>query len=461
LSKDPRQSRGVFILSYRRSLGNAKTFLHFTHLLGNKKLVFAYFRFWAKVFLARTRPVVIGVTGSVGKTSMKDAIAAVLSAKFRVAKSPKTYNSEIGIPLAVLGLETSYGASLRWLVSMVRAPFRAFLKAGSEYLVLEMGIDRVGDMESNLAVTHPTIGVLGAVGTSPVHLEYFTSAEEVVREKAKMLEVIPESGKVFLYNDDAIIRSAVEHVRCPVTTFGVGTHADVFADSYEMLMDRTTSGERPKGFSCMVRAGDESVRVEVLGVVGEHHMYPIAVAIAVARACGVPMRDAARGLATYSPPPSRMRLFSGKSGSTIIDDSYNASPLAVIAAVATLASVPATRRMVCLGDMKELGAKSTEEHERIGEAVGRVADIALFVGSFARAMARGAERAGMRGEHILLADTSRDAVKRIAPLVSDGDVVLVKGSQSMRMERVTEALLAGKTDVAKLCRQDWYWKRKA
>jgi len=425
-----------------------------------KKMIFGYFRFWAKIFLARTKPVVIGVTGSVGKTSMKDAIACALAAKYRVAKSPKTYNSAIGIPLAVLGLETSYGASLWWFVNMARAPFRALLRPGSEYLVLEMGIDCVGDMDSNLAVVRPTIGVLGAVGSAPVHLEYFASAAEVVNEKMKMLGALPASGKIFLYADDEMIRGVAEKLQRPVITFGTRADANVRVDTYEMLMARTALGERPRGFACAVHIGKETEHVEVLGILGEHHMYPIAAALAVAHACGVSLRDAAHGLGAYVPPPSRMCLLEGKNGSLIIDDSYNASPLAVLAAIAALATIPAARRIVCLGDMKELGAKSTEEHERVGEATGKIADIAVFVGEYARAMARGAERAGMRSEHITVADSSRDVAQKIVNLVTDGDVVLVKGSQSMRMERVTESLLFNKADIEKVCRQDWYWKRK-
>ena len=425
-----------------------------------RQLVFRYMRFFARLYLWRTSPKVIAVTGSVGKTSMKDAIACALGAKYRVAKSPRTYNADLGVPLAVLGLDTGYRSPWRWAINVLLAPIKALTRKKVDYLVLEMGIGEMGDMDRNLSVARPFMGVLGAVGDTPVHQEFFPSAEAVMREKAKVLEATMPEGYVFVYADDPMLAHATTRVACPVTRFGYASDAAVRASNYEITYTHGHMGNVVSGISCRVDMGGESATLHLEGAIGKHHTYPMLAAAAVATACGVALPDAARAILSYAPPAGRMRVLQGKSGATLLDDSYNASPIAVYAAIQAVREMNVIRKILFLGDMLELGSTSVNIHEAIGEEVAHVFDRAIFVGSFARAYARGAERGGMQQSRIHIQETSRDTAKNAPSLIQDGDLVLIKGSQGIRMEFITEALLANPNDRDKLTRQDWYWRRK-
>ena len=199
----------------------------------------------------------------------------------------------------------------------------------------------------------------------------------------------------------------------------------------------------------------------VRGSVGKTQLLPIAAAIAAARAFDIPLTEAVEKLAGYEPPAGRGRLLAGVAGSTIIDDSYNSSPVAVEEALATLATFPgAKRRVAVLGDMLELGRYSVMEHERIGAHVAKAADFLVTVGIRAKRLAAAAAEAGMKEDQLFVFDDSNTAAALLPPHIKEGDVILVKGSQSVRTERITEALLAEPTHRARLARQEDAWLRR-
>ena len=210
------------------------------------------------------------------------------------------------------------------------------------------------------------------------------------------------------------------------------------------------------GMAAKVSAGGEKGKIEVRGSVGEVQMYPAAAALATAQAFQIPLTDALTSLSTYTPPAGRGRLLSGKNDSVIIDDSYNASPVAVKEALATLKAFPhAARRIAVLGDMLELGRYSVVEHARIAEFAADSADVIVAVGIRSRAYDAASNRA-----NVMLFDNARTAAEALKDFVAQGDVILVKGSQSMRMERIVKALLANPADASRLVRQEERLEKK-
>ena len=215
--------------------------------------------------------------------------------------------------------------------------------------------------------------------------------------------------------------------------------------------------EKVVGMQAKVRVNGERGNLLVKGSVGRTQLLPLAAAIAVAQALLIPLAEAIKALETYESPPGRSRLLEGKNTSIIIDDSYNASPAAVEEALTTLRTFPhAKRRIAVLGDMLELGRYSVMEHERIGALIDSSADIIVTVGIRARAFAR-----ALTHTEILQFENAHAAATVLTDLVRAGDIILVKGSQSIRMERIVEALLADPTVVSRLVRQEREWKRKA
>lgn len=364
---------------------------------------------------------VIGITGSVGKTTTKELTAAALEALgARVHRSAGNLNNLIGVPMTILGLGADHDAA-----------------------VIEMGMNVPGEIARLAEIAAPTLGVVTAV--AEVHTEGVGGLEGVAREKGSLLLALDEGGAAVFTADDAILApyaaGSAAHTKL---SFGISEGADVRLAEVQVALDGTEC-------AYVVRGVNEFVQVR-LALVGEGPARCGAAALATV--CALRGADAvvtaAAGLARVQPGEGRARPVAGISGSTILDDAYNASPRATELALRSaveLASAQGGRAIAVLGDMLELGSESERLHESIGEAA-VAADVALLVccGPLMRATARGALTAvtmtgasGIRIEHL---DDAGDAAALVRDVLEPGDVVLVKGSRSMRMERVVEALRA-------------------
>ncbi len=416
-----------------------------------KKIILYILRLEAILVLKRFQPTVVGVTGSVGKTTTKEAIATLLGEHYIVGKSPKSYNSEIGVPLAILGLESGWSSPSQWLRNIILGAWRVISRAPyPQMLVLELGVDRPGDFDSLLRWIKPTIAVVTAIGEVPVHVEYFTSAEGVAKEKAKLVEVVSADGFVILNADDPLVLSMRERAKAHVLTYGAHKESALITSGYKALFSRS---HKSSGISFRIDYDGKSIPIKNQNVIGIQSMYALLAAAAVGLAKGLNLIEVAEGLGKYKPMPGRFCLIDGIQSSLIIDDSYNASPLAVAVALETLSSIPAGRKIAVLGDMLELGKFTKEAHEAIGKSAARVADVLIAVGLRTKSM----ESAGAKEFH-WFAD-SKAAAEFLKNFIKEDDVVLVKGSQGVRMEYVVEALMARPEDAPKLLvRQDSYWK---
>ena len=409
---------------------------------------------FARAVLHRYRPRIVMVSGSVGKTSTKDAVAAALSARFFVRKSEKSFNSEFGVPFTILGVRNPWGSPFAWARVIKSALVLLFLpNRYPNLLVLEVGADRPGDLARILRIATPDAVVITRLPEVPVHVEAYLSPEAVREEEFSPAYALAASAPLIIPIDDPYAQDCSKRTPARCISYGATGSASVRVSG----IDFYEAGGKIAGMQAEVSVdGEQGGVVVVKGSVGRTQLLPAAAAVATASAFGISLTEALKALEAYEPPPGRGRIFAGKNGSTIIDDSYNASPAAVEEALGTLKSFPhAGRRIAVLGDMLELGRYSVTEHERIGTLAGESTDVVITVGIRARAFTIASKDA-----EVLQFDNSRAAAAALPELVHEGDVVLVKGSQSVRTERIVQALLADPADAARLVRQEKQWKRK-
>ncbi len=424
-----------------------------------KKFVVVVLTFEAKVLLKRTKPTIIAITGSVGKTSTKDAIFSVLKNHKKTRKSQKSFNSEIGVPLSILGLPNAWDNPFSWLKNFFDGFIIAFFSRNyPEVLVLECGVDRPGDMAALTKWLSPDIVVMTRLPDVPVHVEFFGTPEAVVAEKMELLKALKPDG-VFVYNhDDIKLQNAVKEVRQSAIGFSryLPTHFTASADAIVYHNDE------PVGSTFTVTHLDESVPIKVMGSIGMQNAYTFAAAAAVAVQFDISLQDVAQSVLEHQSPPGRMRMIPGIKGTLIIDDTYNSSPVAVEAALTSLSEIRgAKRKIAIIGDMLELGQFSSRAHEKVGEQVSQCADILFTLGVRARKIAETAVEFGMHEKNVFQHDDVARAGRELQAFIKPGDVLLIKASQGIRAEKIVEEIMAHpETAPTLLVRQDASWKTR-
>ncbi|MDO8624026.1 MAG: UDP-N-acetylmuramoyl-tripeptide--D-alanyl-D-alanine ligase [bacterium] len=399
----------------------------------------------AGMVIRKYHPKVVMVTGSVGKTSTKDALAATLSESYYLRASEKSYNSEFGVPFTIFGTHTPWKSVVGWL-GVFKQAFALILLPNHypNLLVLEVGADRPGDIEKILRIVTPDAVVVTQLPEVPVHVEAYASPEALREEEFMPAYLLPPGAPLIVCARDTRALEMAARVPAKLITYGTAAGAGVEVGH----IDFYSEGGRVVGMQAQITTSEGRGELVVMGSVGAQQVLPGAAALAVALALHIPLQDALTALKKYVPPPGRGRVFAGMNGSILIDDSYNSSPAAVEEALKTLKTFPsARRRLAVLGDMLELGRYSVSEHERIGKFAKECADIVISVGIRARAFG---------GVHTF--NDARSAAEALTTLVQPGDVVLIKGSQSIRTERIVEALLADPADREKLVRQEKEWQ---
>ncbi len=355
---------------------------------------------------------VIGVTGSVGKTTTKELIAHVLAQRFRVLKSEGNYNNEIGVPLTLLNLRPQH-----------------------EKLVVEMGMYARGEIAAYCRWAKPHVGVVTMI--APVHLERLGSIEAIAQAKAELLEALPsaeEGGVAILNDDDPRVRAMAAVTRARVITYGLTPSAMVWADAIE---SRGLQGVR---FTLHAQGRPVHVRLPLLG---QHSVQTALRAAAVALAEGMTLEAIAEALTTPTAEQLRLITVRGPHGSLVIDDTYNASPESVLAALNLLAEITDEGpRVAVLGDMLELGEVEQRAHEEIGCRAAAVAHVLIGVGARARWICQGARACGLAPERVIHVQSNAEALEVLRRVVTQRCVILVKGSRGMRMEEIVLGLRA-------------------
>jgi UDP-N-acetylmuramoyl-tripeptide--D-alanyl-D-alanine ligase len=352
----------------------------------------------------RFEPLVVGVTGSIAKTSTKEAVAAVLADRFRTLKSEGNQNNEIGLPLTVLRLGPEHGAA-----------------------VLEMGMYVGGEIADLARIARPSIGIVTAV--QAVHLSRIGSLEAIEAAKGELIEALPPGGTAILNADDAIVRRMAARTVARVVTYGFAVDADVGAEAVR--------SNGLDGMAFVLRAAGER-RPMTIPTLGRLSVHNALAAAATGLAAGLTLDEIVRGLGNgWSAPHRVVPIRLGPV--TIVDDSYNASPGSMVAALDLLAELPG-RRVAVLGEMLELGDAHDDGHYAVGEAAGRVADLVLVVGPGAVGVAEGARDAGLDAGRVLHVDDASAALEALRPRLRDGDVVLVKASRGIGLDALVDAL---------------------
>ncbi len=347
---------------------------------------------------------VIGVTGSVGKTTTRELIYAALSGQYQGIRSRKNFNNLIGLPLSLLDLDPSH-----------------------EFAVMEMGASQIGDIRELCDLARPEVGVVTAIG--PAHLQSFGSLDAIIQTKGELLEQLPSTGFAVLPGDDTLLRQMADRAPCPVIFVGQNDDNRIQARHLEVHAGSLR-------FHCEGQDFDIPVN-------GRHTLSNALCAIAIGLEIGVSAQNLASGLTKFTPAPGRGGMVQIGPW-TVIDDTYNASPLSVAASCRLLNEIVVPgigQRLLVLGDMRELGPTAVFEHERIGNLAAELrVDRLLVCGEYAGDVARGAKRSGMKAHQIAATNDTETLLAILDCWLEPCDLLLVKGSRSTQMERVIDWL---------------------
>ena len=358
--------------------------------------------YWRERHPVRT----IGITGSVGKTTTKELTAALLAQKFEVLKNPGNRNNEIGLPLTVLELTEKH-----------------------QYAVLEMGFYVPGEIRTLCEIAHPHVGVITNIGT--VHAERAGSQEVIAQGKAELVQSLPPDpeGVAVLNMDDPLVKKMADKTSAKVFSYGINQNADLMATNI------TSQGLNGVAMTLVYRGKEYPVHSPLLGVFSA---YTILRASAVALIEGLDWETIQAGIEKEQ-IDLRMRQFSLPNGITIIDDTYNASPASTIAALELLDKLEG-RKIAILGDMLELGQYEKFGHQQVGARAASIADVLILVGPRSKETAKSALDKGFPEQLVHWHPNAKDAVNAVIKTLQEGDVVLIKGSNSMRMDQIISAL---------------------
>lgn len=375
---------------------------------------------WARFILRRLNPLVVGITGSSGKTTTKEITAAILARRHTIFRNYGNYNDRYGLPISLGRLEP-----------------------GHQVAVLELACDGIDEIRELAALIRPQIGIVTSVNET--HLAYLGSLEAIAAEKGRLVEALPpakEGGMAILNYDDPWVRAMASRTPARIVTYGLDPNADLVAGAVEA---------DAQGISFTVFIRDffpipglwrrRKLRMH-LPLLGVHNVYAALAAVAVGLALEVPLEEALAALAAVEPLPGRLNPLPGVGGCLILDDSFNASPASTLAALDTLSLFTAGRRFVVLGDLLDLGHFEAEVHQRVGQRAALVADFLVAQGDSARHIAAQAQNWGLSPDRALVTYTAADTVRGLVGRLAPGDTVLVKGAVASRMEQVVAGLLA-------------------
>lgn len=429
-----------------------------------KKIISNILRIESQLVLWKYKPRIVAITGSVGKTSTKDAVYAVLSTIAYVRKSEKSYNSEIGLPLTILGVPNGWNDPVIWFKNILKGLWLFVWPHNyPAWLVLEVGVGKPGDMQKTALWLQTDVVIITAISPTPVHIEFFKSRDHLVQEKSGLIKTLKKDGLLVLNYDDETVLNMKKDAKKRFITYGFKSGADVFGSNENISYSKKDKLEEPNGIIFRVDAGGNSLPVVIDGAFGKNHIYAALGALAFSHGEKLNMLTAAQGLKNYDMPPGRMRLLQGMNETLIIDDTYNSSPFACEVAITTIAEVKnAGRKIVVLGDMLELGKHTEEAHIEIGKLIKKnKIDFLVTVGPRAKSIKIGAVAEGMNEKNIFEFDDAISTGKFLQTFIKKGDMILVKGSQGVRMERTVEAILFDKNKKNELLvRQDKEWVSK-
>jgi len=406
--------------------------------------------------LKKYNPKIVSVTGSVGKTSTKEAVFAVLGSQFRVRRSEKNYNNEIGIPLTIIGAYSGNKSAIGWLKVFLR--WLAVMILPLEYpeiLILEMGADRPGDIKYLTDFVKSNVGVVTDVSLS--HIEFFKSLEDIAKEKGTLVRELNENGLAIINVDNPFVARLQEHIKANLITIGFSQGAQMRATDPDFIY---SAEKEIRGLSFKLNYKGTTIPVRLNNILAKHQINSALIAVATGAWFGLNLVEIAAALENFSSPCGRMNLLPGIKNSLIIDDTYNASPTSVLAALDVLHEIEAKRKIVVLGDMLELGSETEISHKSLAKKIMESkGDIFLAVGQRMQFAVAELQKHNFSKDNIFSFADSLEAGRKLQEIIQTNDLILVKGSQGMRMEKIVEEVMAQPQKADELlCRQNEEWK---
>lgn len=399
--------------------------------------------FWAKAIIRKYHPKVIGITGSVGKTSTKEVTAFVLAHKFRVRASIKNYNNEFGLPFSIIGVESPGKNIWGWIQVFWKIKKLLLIRDKNypEILILEMGVDREGDMDYLLSIVKPDIGVLTNVSQS--HLEYFGSLEKIKKEKAKLLKNLNKDGLAILNFDNKNLQDLPREIKSKCWLYGLGEGVDFLAKDVSLTLPADLLSGEFYGINFKLEHQGSVLPIILPGAISYPAVHSSLVALAIGLYLNLNLIEIKKYLQEIPSVSGRMEILPGIKETIIINDAYNSSPESALSALRTMEEIKLSRgrKIAVLGDMLELGTYSEEGHRAVGKRVAEVGiDLLITIGPKSLLLSKSALSAGLPEENIFEFDQVEESLEFIKDKIRPGDLVLIKASRGMRLDKIIQEL---------------------
>ncbi|MCX6702115.1 MAG: Mur ligase family protein [Candidatus Zambryskibacteria bacterium] len=425
-----------------------------------KRLTKKIFQYEARLVLKKYKPKIIAITGSVGKTLTREAVYLVLSKKFFVRKNEKSFTAEFGVLLTIIGCPEGKITPIQLIKNFfLGLKLLIYKNTYPDWLILEMDSDKPGDLSAISSFLSIDILVMTAIGEVPSHVESFYDISNLLMEKRFIINAVKREGVIIYNTDDSRILNLLGDVDSRKISCGVEEKSNIQGSNFKILYSNDKKSSIPIGMSFEIINNSDTYSITTIGSIGIHNEYALLLAFAVGLEFKIEVEKICFSLNKYKNLPGRMNLINGIKDTIIIDDSYNSSPIAVSQALSVFKKIKSKKKKIAvLGDMLELGKYSADEHRKIAILLKNVASDVICVGLRMRKLSEELLNIGFNELNIISVDSSEEAGVELQKILETGDIVLVKGSQTIRMEKVVEEVMRHPEDKEELLvRQEPEW----
>lgn len=393
--------------------------------------------------VAKYKPVIIGVTGSAGKSTTCKVISELLCTRYSVRLNDSRYSTDIGIPLAIIGARSGGRSVRKWTQVLKQALQLAIVKSSfyPDILILDMEVDNPDDMKKMLKVVHPNIAVFTGVGEFPAHEGKFKSGKHIAREMSLLFKSLEKVDLAVLNYDDPFIRSLSMSLKSGKMTFGFDKNAMVKGEEIFLGEKKWKTSDGKLGMTFKVTYEGTTIPFRFSYVIGRGQISAALAGTAVGLHLGFNLLEISQALENFRTLPGRMNLIKGINSALVIDDTFNSNPSSAFAALETIGKLEADRKIAVLGDMLELGNYAKNGHRKVGEKIYKSVDAVMCCGRMSKHFCEAAREKGMKGSDVLHFESKEALIDRLKSTVREGDVILIKGSRAMRMEDIVRAIM--------------------
>ncbi|MBW6441035.1 UDP-N-acetylmuramoyl-tripeptide--D-alanyl-D-alanine ligase [Patescibacteria group bacterium] len=416
-----------------------------------RKIVVKILNILAKEMLHKYNPIIIGISGSVGKSSTKKIVYEILKDNYNVYCDKSVYNVDIEIPLTIIGSDSGGHSIVRWLHIIFKA-IKIIIKKSNypEIIIIEMGVNRPGDMKKILEVVKPHIVIMTTIGKYPAHTKYFKDIKHIIREKLLLIKSLGKNDLAILNCDDVYFNELKKSSKAKVITYGFSKQSQVKADEILLGDKKFRMEDGSMGLTFKISHKGTTVPFRLIYALGRGQIYSTLAAVAVGINFEMNLVKMSQVFSEYRPLPGRMNLISGIKASMLIDDTFNANGSSMISALETIGKLKSPKKIAVLGDMLELGEYCEKVHREVGKMIQDSVDILITFGCRSKIISEEAINSGMDKEMIFHFEEIDDLIGFLLKTIKIDNIILIKGSRTMRMERIVKELMAKPTLADKL-----------